>query len=154
MVHQLVERLQSESSARRRLVTLEAALIEIWEQSDRRQRRVHPAIEYALRTFQHAPHIKSVADVSREIGWSRRWLCHAFGESVGMTPKRYCRLLRFQTVVRQIATGRRVDWADLATSSGFADQSHLVHEFQAFSGLSPERFLAAARPSPNHVRLD
>jgi transcriptional regulator GlxA family with amidase domain len=71
-----------------------------------------------------------------------------------MTPKRYCRLLRFQDVVRQVASGHRVDWADLAVSCGFADQAHLGHEFRAFSGLSPERFLAAERPFLNHVRLD
>jgi len=111
-------------------------------------------VTYALRAFQNSPHVKSVADVSREIGWSRRWLCQAFGESVGMTPKRYSRLLRFQKVVRQVASGHRIDWADLALSSGFFDQAHLAHEFRAFSGLSPERFLAADRPSPNHVRLN
>ena len=151
---QLVDRLQNEPSAPRRVAILEAALVEIWNKSDRRRLTVHPAVTYALRAFQNSPDIKSVADVSREIGWSRRWLCQAFGESVGMTPKRYSRLLRFQKVVRQVASGHRVDWADLALSSGFFDQAHLAHEFRAFSGLSPERFLAAERPSPNHVRLD
>ena len=151
---QLVDRLRSEVSAPRRLAILEAALIEIWSKSDRRRVTVHPAVKYALQAFQNSPHIKSVAEVSREIGWSRRWFCQAFGESVGMTPKRYCRLLRFQKVVRQVASGRRVNWADLAMSGGFADQAHLAHEFRAFSGLPPERFLAAERPYPNHVRLD
>ena len=151
---QLVDRLRNELSAQRRLAILEQALVEIWSKSDRRRLTVHPAVRYALWAFQSSPHIKSVADVSREIGWSRRWFCQAFGESVGMTPKRYSRLLRFQKVVRQVASGHRVDWADLAVSSGFSDQAHFVHEFRNFSGLSPERFLAAERPSPNHVRLD
>jgi AraC-like DNA-binding protein len=151
---QLVDRLRSETSARRRLAILEAALVEISSKSDRRRLTVQPAVRYALRAFQTFPHIKSVADVSREIGWSRRWFCQAFGESVGMTPKRYCRLLRFQKVVRQVASGSRVDWAGTAVSCGFTDQAHLAHEFRAFSGLSPERFLAAERPSPNHVRFD
>ena len=151
---QLVDRLRIETSARRRLAILEATLVEIWGKSDRRRLTVHPAVSHALRTFQSSPHIKSVADVSREIGWSRRWFCHAFSDSVGMTPKRYCRLLRFQRVVRQVLLGSRVDWADLAMSCGFADQAHLAHEFRAFAGLSPERFLTAERPSPNHVRLD
>jgi AraC-like DNA-binding protein len=41
---------------------------------------------------------------------------------------------------------------DVALSGGFYDQAHLIHEFRAFSGLSPERYLAADRPFPNHVR--
>jgi AraC-like DNA-binding protein len=92
--------------------------------------------------------------VSREIGWSRRWFSKTFSDAVGMTPKRYSRLVRFQRVVRQLASGGRVDWAELALSGGFADQAHLIHEFRAFSGLSPESFLAAQRPSPNHLRVD
>jgi AraC-like DNA-binding protein len=151
---QLVDRLRIETSARRRLAILEAALVEISSTRERRRLDAHPAVMYALQAFHNSPHIKRVADVSREIGWSRRWFCKTFGESVGMTPKRYCRLLRFQKVVRHVASGRRVDWADLATATGFADQAHLAHEFRAFSGLSPERFLVAERPSPNHVRLD
>ena len=111
-----------------------------------------PHTKYALYAFANAAHIRTVADVSREIGWSRRWFSHAFSEEVGMTPKRYCRLMRFQRVVRQIASGEPVDWVDVALAGGFCDQAHLVHEFRAFSGLSPERYLAAERPFPNHVR--
>ena len=152
--NRLVDRLQHDTSARRRIATLEATLAEIRSTRDTRRPTVHPAVMHALQTFQNAPHIKSVAAVSRETGWSRRWFSRAFSECVGMTPKRYCRLVRFQRVVRQLASGGEIDWADVALGGGFADQAHLIHEFQAFSGLSPERFLAAQRPSPNHLRVD
>jgi AraC-like DNA-binding protein len=151
---QLVDRLRTETSAGGRLAILEAALVEISGKSDGRRRTLPPAVSYALRAFHHSPRIMSVADVSRDIGWSRRWFSKTFSEFVGMTPKRYCRLLRFQKVVRQVAAGSRVDWADVAMSCGFADQAHLGHEFRAFAGMSPERFLIAERPAPNHVRLD
>jgi AraC-like DNA-binding protein len=108
----------------------------------------------ALRAFRRAPYIKTVADVSHASGWSRRWLTRAFSDCVGMTPKRYCRLLRFQHVVRRVSSGGRVNWADLVASGGFSDQAHLAHEFRAFSGLSPTSFLEAERPSANHVRID
>jgi transcriptional regulator GlxA family with amidase domain len=71
-----------------------------------------------------------------------------------MTPKRYCRLIRFCKVVRQIAAKQPVDWIDVALSGGFYDQAHLIHEFRAFSGLSPERYLRAEHPFPNHVRTE
>jgi AraC-like DNA-binding protein len=54
----------------------------------------------------------------------------------------------------QIASGQPVDWVDVALAGGFCDQAHLVHEFRAFSGLAPERYLRAERPFPNHVRTD
>jgi hypothetical protein len=80
---QLVDQLRNEMSARTRLAILEAALVQIWSKCDRRRLTVHPAVSFALRAFQDSPHIKSVAGVSREIGWSRRWFCQAFSEAVG-----------------------------------------------------------------------
>jgi AraC-like DNA-binding protein len=147
----LMEQLRDAASAGKRLRLLEAA---ITDRTQRDGRAIHPAVDYALQVFSNAPHIRTVADVSREIGWSRRWFSHAFGEQVGMTPKRYCRLMRFQRVVRQIASDQPVDWVDVALAGGFCDQAHLVHEFRAFSGFSPERYLTAERPFPNHVRTD
>ena len=150
----LVDRLREEGTARRRLGILQAMLVDVWGERDAPHGALHPAVTYALLAFHQAPRVSTVTDVSRESGWSRRWLTRAFAESVGMTPKRYCRLLRFQHVVREVAAGRRVEWADLAASSGFSDQAHLVHEFRSFSGLTPEQFLRAERPFANHVRVD
>ncbi len=150
----LLEQLRDTASVRTRLCRLEAALTQRMLRDRKGHTTTPRAIDYALRAFNNAPHIGTVADVSLEIGRSRRWFSQAFGEQVGMTPKRYCRLMRFQTTVRQIASGQSVNWADIAQAGGFSDQAHLVHEFRAFSGLSPERFRVAERPFPNHVRTD
>lgn len=150
----LLDRLSEEPLPRKRLAILEAALAKVWGEREGRCRAIHPTVEYALRTFHATPAIRTIADVSREVGWSRRWLTQSFAESIGMAPKKYCRLLRFQHVVRQIGSGQRVEWAALAIASGFSDQAHLAHEFRAFSGLTPEGFLRAQRPFANHVRID
>jgi AraC-like DNA-binding protein len=52
------------------------------------------------------------------------------------------------------ASNQPVHWVDVALEGGFSDQSHFVNEFRAFSGFSPERYLAAEHPFPNHVRID
>lgn len=148
----LLERLREGRTAEARLGILEEALVDRM-QTFKEHLPIHPSMQYALHAFGDAPHIRTVADVSREIGWSRRWLSHAFAEQVGITPKRYCRLVRFQHVVREIASQRSVDWAGVALAGGFYDQAHLVREFRAFSGLSPETFLKSERPFPNHVRI-
>lgn len=150
----LADRLQDEHSPLQRFSILESVLVEILTTCDVRSLALHPAVTQALRAFRHAPYIKTVTDVSLASGWSRRWLTRAFSDCVGMTPKRYCRLLRFQHVVRRASSGGRVNWADLVVSGGFSDQAHLAHEFRTFSGLSPTSFLQAERPSANHVRID
>src|SRR5262249_3489380 len=102
----------------------------------------------------HVPRIATVIEVAREGGLSRRRFSQLFDEQIGMTPKRYCRLIRFRHVVRQIVAGGPVDWADVALAGGYCDQAHLSNEFREFSGMSPGSYLAAERPSLNHVRLD
>jgi AraC-like DNA-binding protein len=150
----LLDQLRDERSAWKRLGILEATLTNIWHEGDGRRRPLHPTVMHALRVFHVDPNITRVGHLSREVGWSRRWLTHVFAESVGMTPKRYCRLLRFQHVARQVASGKPIEWVELAIASGFSDQAHLAHEFRAFSGFTPEGFLRAQRPFANHVRLD
>ena len=150
---QLLDRLREARTAAVRLRIVEDALVDRMKTFREKHLPMHPIMNYALHAFGNAPHIRTVADVSREIGWSRRWLSHAFAEQVGITPKRYCRLVRFQHLVRELASQRSVDWASIALDGGFCDQTHLVHEFRAFSGLSPETFLKSERPFPNHVRI-
>jgi AraC-like DNA-binding protein len=150
---QLLDRLREAPTAAARLRILEEALVDRMWTFREKYLPMHPIMNYALDAFGNAPCIRTVADVSREIGWSRRWLSHAFAEQVGITPKRDCRLVRFQHLLRELASQQSVDWADIALAGGFCDQPHLVHEFRTFSGLSPETFLKSERPFPNHVRI-
>jgi AraC-like DNA-binding protein len=129
---------------------LEAALL----QRLKARLELHAAVQYGLREFQRAPHIRGVIEVTKEAGLSRRRFSQLFREQVGLTPKLYCRLRRFQQVVEQIASGAAVDWADVALAGGYSDQAHLSHEFRDFSGLSPGTYLAAEKPFANHVRMD
>jgi AraC-like DNA-binding protein len=146
----LRDRLGAAATLAEKFRVLETAL----QQRAKKRLELHPAVRFALGEFQRAPHIRGVLDVTREAGLSRRRLSQLFREQVGLTPKLYCRVLRFQRVVREIASGAPVDWADLALAGGYSDQAHLSHEFRDFSGISPGAYLARERPFLNHVRLD
>ena len=133
---------------------LENALLQALRHARETRLALHPGVQYGLEEFRRAPYIRGVIDVTREAGLSRRRFSQLFRDQIGITPKLYCRLNRFRGVVRQIASGAPVDWADVALAGGYCDQPHLAHEFRDFSGLSPTAFLAAERPFPNHVRVD
>jgi AraC-like DNA-binding protein len=133
-----------------RFCVLEAAL----RQRVLRRRRMHSAVEYALNEFRRLPHIRRVSEVRKDAGLSHRRFAELFREQVGLSPKIYCRLHRFQHVVGQIAAGAAVNRSDVAIGGGFCDQAHLSNEFRAFSGITPGSYLAAERPFPNHVPLD
>jgi AraC-like DNA-binding protein len=72
---------------------------------------------------------------------------------VGLAPKVFCRVRRFQRVLRMLHKTTQVDWADVALECGYYDQAHFIHDFQSFCGLTPSAYLAAATPHLNHVPL-
>jgi len=113
----------------------------------------HPAVAFALREFQSAPRIKSVKEASERTGLSQRRFIQLFREEVGLTPKLFCRIRRFQEVIRLIGSGRRVEWAEVALRCGYFDQAHFVHDFRAFSGTTPTDYVDHRGEHPNHVSL-
>lgn len=128
------------------LETLERALLEAW-----RPRAAHPAVAFALAAFQARPHVARIRPVTDAISLSPKRFIDRFEAEVGVTPKRYCRLLRFQQSVGLAHVSARIDWADVAAACGYVDQSHMIHEFQAFSGLTPTTYEAGRTAFQNHV---
>ena len=87
-----------------------------------------------------------VSSLAEELGWSRKRLVARFREQIGLPPKAVARLLRFERARSLVG---RMSWADLAFACGFSDQSHLISEFRAFTGRTPETFRQdAAADSP------
>jgi AraC-like DNA-binding protein len=95
-------------------------------------------IGYAYR--QLTDHNVVIADLAAEVGWSGRHLTGRFQAEVGLRPKEAARVARFDRARRALRPGIRL--ADVAAAQGYADQSHLVRDFQAFAGCSPTRWMA------------
>lgn len=68
-----------------------------------------------------------------------------FRECVGMNPKEYGRIVRFQRALRMIQLGSR-DYAAIAYANGYADQSHFIREFRVFSSLTPKQLIEYQTP--------
>jgi AraC-like DNA-binding protein len=79
--------------------------------------------------------VRRLADAA---GVSRRHLTRVFRDVVGVSPKRYCRLARFQAGLTYAGAGAGVKWAQVAAGLGYADQSHMIAEFRELSSLTPE----------------
>lgn len=83
-------------------------------------------------------------------GWwtgsvSSTHLAQRFKELIGVTPKRLARTYRFAATVFAINPAGPVDWGDLACDAGYFDQVHFGHEFRAFTGLTPTRYVEVRR---------
>jgi len=111
----------------------------------------HAAVRYALRELDRVPHTRTIADLTAQIGLSARRFIDVFTAEVGLRPKAYCRIRRFQEVVRRVHSGRWIDWTSVAMDCGYFDQAHFIRDFRAFSGLNPSTYLAIRGEHQNHV---
>ncbi|MGV6935263.1 AraC family transcriptional regulator [Paenibacillus sp. CMM36] len=68
---------------------------------------------------------------------SERQLNRKFGQWIGISPKKFSEVVRFQSVLRSIQSGGSLDWTELALKHSFFDQAHLIHDFRKFYGASP-----------------
>jgi len=114
----------------------------------------HCAVGYALDQFSRAPSVVAVRDVARGTGWSERRFSQVFREQVGLSPKVWFRLRRFQRAVNQLHAGTDVPWSKLALDCGFYDQSHFANEFRAFSGVDVTTYSANRTLWANHIAAD
>ena len=81
-----------------------------------------------------------IASLADELNVSRQHLAAQFRARVGLTPKMYARICRFRRATGTLKQAGAPDWAQLALDCGYFDQSHLIHDFQEFSGSAPESF--------------
>lgn len=121
---------------------------------------LHPAVSFATDGFSKNPHTASVGSVTQAIGLSHRRFSQLFHEQVGLTPKAFCRVRRFQRVLHSIQAARRWDWAQIALDCGYYDQAHFIHDFQNFSGFTPTGYTESffkydkANEHINHVPIN
>jgi AraC-like DNA-binding protein len=115
--------------------------------------RHHPAVLFAMSEFQKGPGLFSSATVAAKVNMSQRRFIQLFRDEVGLTPKLFCRVQRFQQVINVVAKRDVVDWTDVALSCGYFDQSHFNHDFREFSGITPTEYFELRTENHSHVQV-
>lgn len=111
----------------------------------------HPVIPYALKLLTQSAYALSIADLSEQVGLSSTRFIQIFRDTIGLTPRQFVRLQRFQQALHLLKAGSTMRGVDLALSCGYFDQAHFIHDFQNFSGLTPGTYLSLRGEFSNHV---
>ncbi len=109
-----------------------------------------PVTVFALAAFERGATVAAVAD---RLGMTSKRFARRFADRVGLTPKRFSRVRRFQRLLGSVTSDVEVDWAGRAVEHGYYDQSHLIHEFRALSGLCPTQYQPRSPWERNHVAV-
>lgn len=140
-------------SVRKRFAIVEFALLA----RSRGGRGLTREVAFAVHvlSLDHRP--PSIESLARAIGFSHRRLIQLFTTQVGMPPKRFARVQRFRHAHDAVATALSPPhWPTFAVEHGYADQSHMIREFQEFSGMTPRQQLCRSRyvAKDDHIALE
>jgi AraC-like DNA-binding protein len=110
---------------------------------------LHPAVAATLGPLTTASN-PSIADLVTHSGYSHRRFIALFRGAIGLGPKEYARVMRFDRALA-LAADPEKSWVDIAIDAGYSDQAHLSREFSALAGMSPQAWRQTGSASPRHV---
>ena len=100
-----------------------------------------------------------VDEIARAAGVSPRNLGRLFGRFLGLSPKLYARIVRFQKALRLLMNDATTQLGTVSAECGYFDQSHFVKDFRKFTGGVPRGYKGYYPPeapadfAPNVVRF-
>lgn len=143
----LVERLGDAGTWRERFDVLDRFLLARIESTP----GATPEVSRAWRIMAADGGRSPIGELAREVGWSRQHLSARFTDELGLSPKRFARLIRFDRAVKMARTDPRPPWTAIALRCGYYDQAHMVKDFQEFAGCTPTGFAARLLPADGGV---
>lgn len=141
------ERLLEAKNAEDRLAVLEATLAARLP----RVRSLHPAIASVINKM-HS--LQSVEAAVQQSGVSHRQFIAHFRRAVGLAPKTYLRVLRFQRALQSFKQGKAISLVSVAAEAGYSDQAHFNRDFLEFTGVTPTTFQRLSSSELNHLPVD
>jgi AraC-like DNA-binding protein len=139
---------------RSRFAAIDTALLAAVVRHDRTDPPpVADEVALASRRLRASAGTVGVAELAEAVGWSRRHLSERFRVEVGVPPKVYARMLRFEQARRRMRAPGAPDLATIAAEAGYYDQAHLTRDFNELAGCSPTRWIIEEE-LPNVQDLD
>jgi AraC-like DNA-binding protein len=134
----LLEQLCAEKTQLGQLAVIDTFLKDLFRNKIIKPNEVDVAVGSILQTHGQV----KVNELSKQERVSVRTLTRKFTEQIGLSPKHYARIVRFREIMNYLLISPEASWLDMTYNFGFHDQSHLIKEFQHFTGLSPSQCLS------------
>lgn len=112
---------------------------------------LNPCVAFAIAEMTERPDSLNIARMNQRIGYSQKHFTEMFRKNVGVTPKAYLKLMRFQKAVKTIDAASLIEWDMLAQDCGFYDQSHFINDFKHFSGFTPDEYAKIHTNYQNYI---
>jgi AraC-like DNA-binding protein len=149
LVNEIRDQLLEVDSPEARFLLLESFLLG----QVRRSLEANRLITFAVQQLQQSPQFLAIRDLANTVGITQKHLISQFEKVVGLRPKTFARISKFQKVLTTIEQQKKVEWSGIAYDCGYYDQAHFIKEFHAFSGLNPSAYLTQRGDYMNYIPL-
>jgi AraC-like DNA-binding protein len=137
--HELLERLRELDAWADRFALVEAFLARRFAESG----TLAPGVEWSWRWLYRSKGRAPITAIATELGWSHRRLIARFRDHLGLTPKQFARIVRFDRAVQSLHRTPRPSLAGVAHDCGYCDQAHMNRDFRELAGTTPAALVAA-----------
>lgn len=108
-------------------------------------------IQFAIDTIENSPAQINISLLAEKAGYSQKQFIQLFKKYVGITPKQFHRVVRFNEILSVVENQDSISWTKIAADCGYFDQAHFIRDFQSFSGINPKKYLNDIEDFPNFL---
>jgi AraC-like DNA-binding protein len=150
LIYDIRDQLLEIDSPEEKLLRFETFLLEQTKRSLEPDR----TMSFAIYKLQHSPQFLAIRDLASQIGITQKHLISQFEKVVGLRPKSFARVSKFNKVLKVIEQRQQIEWASIASECGYYDQAHFIKEFHNFSGLNPSVYLTRRGEYLGYIPID
>ncbi len=132
---ELEDKLFNAPKNRQRISLLEDFLIKRLNHNNEFER-----VEHAIKIIENFKGQIKTKDIAPEVCLGIKQFERTFSKYVGINPKKYASIIRFQNVIQLRRKHKNSSMFQLAIDNGYYDHAHFIHDFKSFTGLSPKEF--------------
>jgi len=134
----LEEKMGEAASFYQRVSTMESYLFDLLKTdfTDFEFRRINRIAELIKKTFGKI----NIDTLASEACLSRKQFERVFAKYIGISPKQYLKIIRFQYAIFQKQQSFKMDLDELSYESGYYDQPHFINDFKSLCGLTPRQY--------------
>jgi AraC-like DNA-binding protein len=136
----LEEKMNEVTTFQQRVSVVETYLFDLLKNNfaDFEFRRINHIAELIKQTYGNI----NINQMASEACLSRKQFERVFSEHIGISPKQYLKIIRFQYAIFQKQKNNNLNMTELSYESGYFDQSHFINDFKSLSGLTPKQYFA------------
>lgn len=115
-------------------------------------RHIHSGLLKASNTLLALPRACSIKDLAYQTNMTVKTFERNFAELVGLNPKLYLRINRFNAALEAKIAQPGLHWTDISNRLGYYDQMHFIKDFKEFTNSSPTYLFKNTPPPMEKIR--